>query len=308
MSGPASPGQQVCTGRRARSTSLPSQTISWQGADCALLRRHVQHLLEQRQLVLQASASPSAARAPSGRRAACRPRAARRPILAHAQRDARRRAEQVAEHRHARAPPAPPKPFGFSNSSAGPPAFSTRSQISVISSRGSTSARDALQLAARSSCARKSRRSAYFMLRNRVGVAIDPSAQFTVASLRRLAAPTPRYRARPPARAHSVPRCRGPVPATRVACAACPDSSIASANSATVARAPSRGRGSKGHRAAPGLHSALGLGCPRPVLEKSGDVMVRAVREVEQRSRQCADAIRRCLADDAWRALLQVIH
>ncbi len=31
MSGPASPGQQVITGSRARSTSLPSITISWQG-------------------------------------------------------------------------------------------------------------------------------------------------------------------------------------------------------------------------------------------------------------------------------------
>ena len=32
MSGPASSGQQVCTGSRARSTSLPCQTISWHGA------------------------------------------------------------------------------------------------------------------------------------------------------------------------------------------------------------------------------------------------------------------------------------
>jgi hypothetical protein len=32
-SGPTSAGQHVCTGRRARSTSFPSQTTSWQGAD-----------------------------------------------------------------------------------------------------------------------------------------------------------------------------------------------------------------------------------------------------------------------------------
>jgi len=32
ISGPASPGQQVWIGSRERSTSLPSQTISWQGA------------------------------------------------------------------------------------------------------------------------------------------------------------------------------------------------------------------------------------------------------------------------------------
>ena len=33
MSGPASPGQHVCTGKRARSTSAPSHTTSWHGPD-----------------------------------------------------------------------------------------------------------------------------------------------------------------------------------------------------------------------------------------------------------------------------------
>jgi hypothetical protein len=37
MSGATSPGQQCCTGRRARSTSAPSHTTSWQGAELATL-------------------------------------------------------------------------------------------------------------------------------------------------------------------------------------------------------------------------------------------------------------------------------
>ena len=54
-------------------------------------------------------------------------------------------------------------PFGFSNSSAGPPARSTRSPISVISSFGSTSAPMRLSSPRASSWAMKSRRSAYRM-------------------------------------------------------------------------------------------------------------------------------------------------
>ena len=37
ISGPASPGQQVCIGSRPRSTSAPSRTTSWQGAEPTLL-------------------------------------------------------------------------------------------------------------------------------------------------------------------------------------------------------------------------------------------------------------------------------
>ncbi len=51
------------------------------------------------------------------------------------------------------------KPSGFSNSSAGPPARSTRSQISVISRRGDTGTRMRFSSPRDSSCARKSRRS-----------------------------------------------------------------------------------------------------------------------------------------------------
>ena len=52
ISGPASPGQQVCTGRRARSTSAPSQDDLLAGGGRALLRRHVDHLHEHRPRVL----------------------------------------------------------------------------------------------------------------------------------------------------------------------------------------------------------------------------------------------------------------
>src|SRR4051812_616461 len=53
-------------------------------------------------------------------------------------------------------------PAGFSNSSAGPPARSTRSQISVISRRGETGAEMRRSSPRASSWARNSRRSAYF--------------------------------------------------------------------------------------------------------------------------------------------------
>jgi hypothetical protein len=56
-------------------------------------------------------------------------------------------------------------PFGFSNSRAGPPARSTRSAISVISSTGSTSTAMRLSWPMASSWRTKSRRSAYFIFR-----------------------------------------------------------------------------------------------------------------------------------------------
>ena len=182
MSGPASPGQQVCTGRRARSTSLPSHTISWHGADfrsfgaicitCMnsgprVLPRILQALRRLRLLEEREQLADFAQR--------------RDRLLAHAQRDARAACRTDCRARECAEPAAPSKPLGFSNSSAGPPAFSTRSQISVISRRGSTSARDALQLAAALELREKVAEVGVFHSRNRVGVAIDPSAQFTVA-------------------------------------------------------------------------------------------------------------------------------
>ena len=144
ISGAASPGQQVWIGSRARSTSSPSQHDFLAGraghapsAPCrapACSSGHLSHT----------SRSPWAAPAPSGARAAGRSRAAR----PYPRRRPSPRRRAAACRTDCRAP-ASSCPAGCSNSSAGPPARSTRSQISVISSRGETSARDALQLARR---------------------------------------------------------------------------------------------------------------------------------------------------------------
>lgn len=63
ISGPASSGQQVCTGERARSTSNPSTTCSWHGGRLTFWC-HIQDFFENRQL-LQGVAIPWAAPAPS---------------------------------------------------------------------------------------------------------------------------------------------------------------------------------------------------------------------------------------------------
>ena len=138
MNGPASPGQQVCTGSRPRSTSSPRSTISWH-APCAddlrprigdrlqrlqpahlrrepLGRLHLEHVRELGRDVVEPLDAEGEAHAALG------------PELVDQQRDAR-------------------EPFGRSNSSAGPPARTVRSTISVTSSCGSTSARDADELA-----------------------------------------------------------------------------------------------------------------------------------------------------------------
>jgi len=54
-------------------------------------------------------------------------------------------------------------PVGRLNSNAGPPARSTRSQISVISNSGDTGTSIRRSSPARSSCPRKSRKSEYFI-------------------------------------------------------------------------------------------------------------------------------------------------
>ena len=161
ISGPASPGQQVWTGRRARSTSLPSHTISWHGADDRSFGAMSQHLHEHRARVLpRVLQALAAARAPSGTRAACRFRAAPSTDRPRAHRPARRAAACRTDCRA----PGCVWPFGFSNSSAGPPALQH-----AVADLGHLEPRidfdgDALEFAARSSCARKSRRSAYFMI------------------------------------------------------------------------------------------------------------------------------------------------
>ena len=154
----ASPGQQVCTGSRARSTSSPSQHDLLARRAEHRLRRHVEHLHAAAASCPRRPSALAAARAPSGTRAACRSRAAPRPSSSTPIASATRRG----------VPNRLPStgiacPVGRSNSSAGPPAFSTRSQISVISRRGSTSAAMRFSSPRASSWARKSRRSRYFI-------------------------------------------------------------------------------------------------------------------------------------------------
>jgi hypothetical protein len=126
ISGAASPGQQVCTGSRPRSTSLALEHLSGR-ARAGHLRRHVQHLLQQRPLL------PGIFQA-----------LGRFRLLEIGQQlaDLAQLADLLL--RPCRAPPAaacrtgcsaPAWWLGFSNSSAGPPRNRVRSQISVISSR-----------------------------------------------------------------------------------------------------------------------------------------------------------------------------
>jgi hypothetical protein len=115
-------------------------------------RRHVEHLPEYRQLVPGVLEPLRRFRLLEvGEQLADLAQGQHR-VLPHAQRDPPRRAEEVGQHRHG-------VPRGFSKSSAGPPARSTRSQISVISRRGSTSTPMRLSSPRLSSCAMKSRRS-----------------------------------------------------------------------------------------------------------------------------------------------------
>ncbi len=123
----------------------------------ALLGHHVHHLQEDGPRVLPRVLQPL------GRLGLLQEREqladfaqSRDRFLAHPPRHALCRPEQVSQHRNRVA-------LGFSNSKAGPACRNTRSQISVISSRGSTSARMRFSSPRLSSCARKSRRSAYFM-------------------------------------------------------------------------------------------------------------------------------------------------
>ena len=103
MSGATSPGQQVCTGSRARSTSAPSHTTSWHGAGAALLRRHVEHLHEHRPRGLPGVLEALRRLGLLQEREQLADLAQRvAPVVAfdaHRARDALRRAEQVAEHR-----------------------------------------------------------------------------------------------------------------------------------------------------------------------------------------------------------------
>src|SRR2546423_6873943 len=159
MRGPASSGQHVWIGRRARSASFPSHTTCWHGAPetsfgamcITCLPIGIQRSSTSRN-PLGGSGSLRNARSFPTSRSVSRGSAPISPPMARATR-------RVVPNR------LPSTgitwPLGFSNNRAGPPALSTRSHTSVISSFGSTSARTRFSSPARSSCDTKSRRSRY---------------------------------------------------------------------------------------------------------------------------------------------------
>ena len=184
MSGPASPGQQVCTGKRARSTSPPSQTISWHGADfrsfgaiCITCMNSGPRVLPRilqalRRLRLLQEREQLADFAQRGDR-----------LLAHAQRDARRRAEQIAEHGNARAAARSAEALAASRTGARgrrPSGRDRRSRSSRAADRlrrGCASARRGARVARESRGGRRISFGAH-----RSWGRVDPMAQFTVAS------------------------------------------------------------------------------------------------------------------------------
>src|SRR5437879_1429549 len=161
MSGPASSGQHVWIGRRARSTSLPSHTTCWHGAPEISLGAMCITCLP---IGIQRS---STSRNPLGGSGSLR-NASSFPISRSVSRGSAPGSAPMARATRRVVPNRLPStgitwPLGFSNSKAGPPALSTRLQTSVISSFGSTSARTRFSSPARSSCDRKSRRSRYLI-------------------------------------------------------------------------------------------------------------------------------------------------
>src|SRR5436309_15002091 len=161
MSGPASSGQHVWIGRRARSTSPPSHTTCLHGApDISLGAMCITCL----PIGIQRS---STSRNPLGGSGSLR-NASSFPTSRSVSRGSAPGSAPMARATRRVVPNRLPStgvvwPLGFSNSKAGPPVLSTRSQTSVISSFGSTSARTRFSSPARSSCDRKSRRSRYLI-------------------------------------------------------------------------------------------------------------------------------------------------
>ena len=165
MSGPASPGQQVCTGSRPRSTSAPSHTTSWQGAPERSFGAMSSTFMNTGRVFCHASlrlfggsgSLRNASSRPTSRRLSAQ-FAGSAPIARATRCGVPKRLPSTAI---VPPPGAGNVPFGRSNSSAGPPALSTRSQSSVISRRGSTSIRTRFSSPCVSSWATKSRRSRY---------------------------------------------------------------------------------------------------------------------------------------------------
>ena len=160
ISGPASSGQQVCTGSCARSTSSPSTTLRWHSG-----LRTVRGAMSRSALIIDSS-----------RPASLKPRGgsgsfSRASSVPTSRSDAIESWPMPAATRSTVPNRLPSTgivaPTGCSNSSAGPPRRNVRSQISVISSFGEIGVAMRFRLPARSSCATKSRRSSYFWVIDR---------------------------------------------------------------------------------------------------------------------------------------------
>src|SRR5579862_1331463 len=140
MNGAASPGQQVCTGRSARSTSSPRRTTSWQAPLRTLVGLESAidfSCLRPRSLSASPdggciSSTPASFAPMSSRRSAPNGLISNGCLL----------------------------PFGRSKRRAGPPDLTARSTISVISRYGSTSTPTRTSSPSRSSSSIHSRRSA----------------------------------------------------------------------------------------------------------------------------------------------------
>ena len=158
INGATSPGQQCWIGRRVMSTSLPSITTSWQGADDTCLGDMVSTCFS-RGSFSQASLKPlggsgslsMASTWPTSRNflSASASVATFCPMPSATRRTVPNRLPSTGVS----------KPVGFSNRTAGPPCRSTRSQISVISRWGLTGVVTRFSSPIFSSWLMKSRRS-----------------------------------------------------------------------------------------------------------------------------------------------------
>ena len=156
IKGAASPGQQCWIGNLLKSTSSPSRTISWQGAFLTTLALKLNTFLNIGSLD-HASFRPlggsgsfkNANNLPTSRSASTldspMPMATRFGVP------------------NKFASTGTSEPTGFSNNRAGPPARRVRSQISVISSLGSTGMLMRFSSPCFSSWSMKSRKSLYFI-------------------------------------------------------------------------------------------------------------------------------------------------
>ncbi len=163
ISGPASSGQQVWIGRRARSTSLPSQTMSWHAGPRTSCGAISHNAALSSATLLKTSRKPSggsgslksASSAPTSRKAAM----SLAPIA-----NATRR---VVPKRFASIGIVPPTPIGLSKRMAGPSARKARAHISVISSLGETGVDTRFRSLSCSRSEMNARRSEYFIKMSR---------------------------------------------------------------------------------------------------------------------------------------------